>query len=55
VPYLGTIDWASSMLTMRKIGYEGTYLLEIANTGSHAAVLEEARRARHKIERALAD
>lgn len=55
VPYQGSIDWASSMLTMRKIGYEGTYLLEIANTGTPAAVLEEARRARQRIERALAD
>ena len=55
VPYLGTIEWASAMLTMRKIGYEGTYLLEIANTGSPSAVLEEARRARQRIERALAD
>jgi sugar phosphate isomerase/epimerase len=55
VPYQGSIDWGSAMLTMRKIGYEGTYLLEIANTGSPAAVLEEARRARQRIERALAD
>ena len=55
VPYQGSIDWASAMLTMRKIGYEGTYVLEIANTGSPAAVLEEARRARQRIERALAD
>ena len=55
VPYQGTIEWASAMLTMRKIGYEGTYLLEIANTGSSSAVLEEARRARQRIERALAD
>ena len=55
VPYQGTIDWAAAMLTMRKIGYAGTYLLEIANTGSPSAVLEEARRARQRIERALAD
>ena len=55
VPYQGSIDWGSAMLTMRKIGYEGTYLLEIANTGSPGAVLEEARRARQRMERALAD
>ena len=55
VPYQGSIDWAAAMLTMRKIGYEGTYMLEIANIGSPAAVLEEARRARQRIERALAD
>jgi sugar phosphate isomerase/epimerase len=55
VPYLGTIDWPSALVTMRKIGYDGTYLMELANTGSPTAVLEEARRARQRIERALAD
>jgi hypothetical protein len=40
---------------MLKIGYDGTYLMELANTGSPSAVLEEARRARQRIERALAD
>ena len=55
VPYQGTIDWAAALVTMRKIGYDGTYLLELANSGDPAAVLEEARRARQRIERALAD
>jgi sugar phosphate isomerase/epimerase len=55
VPYQGTIDWPAALVNMRKIGYEGTYLLELTNTGSTAAVLEEARRARQRIERALAD
>jgi sugar phosphate isomerase/epimerase len=54
-PYLGTIDWDSALITMQKIGYSGTYLLELANTGSPAAVLEEARRARQRFERTLAD
>lgn len=55
VPYQGTIDWPAALVTMRKIGYDGTYLMELANTGSPATVLEEARRARQRIERALAD
>ena len=55
VPYQGTIDWPGSLVNMQKVGYDGTYLLELANTGSTAAVLEEARRARQRIERALAD
>jgi sugar phosphate isomerase/epimerase len=55
VPYQGTIDWAPALVTMLKIGYEGTYLMELANTGNPAAVLEEARRARQRMERALAD
>jgi sugar phosphate isomerase/epimerase len=53
-PYQGSIDWDAALVTMQKIGYEGTYLLELANTGSPAAVLEEARRARQRFERTLA-
>jgi sugar phosphate isomerase/epimerase len=55
VPYQGTINWPAALMTMQKIGYEGTYLMELAGTGNPAAVLEEARRARQRIERALAD
>ena len=54
VPYAGAIDWDAALVTMQKIGYEGTYLMELANTGSPAVVLEEARRARQRFERALA-
>lgn len=54
VPYLGAINWNTALVTMQKIGYDGTYLLELANTSSPAAVLEEARRARQRFERALA-
>ena len=53
VPYFGSIDWGAVLVTMQKIGYEGTYLMELANTGSPAAVLEEARRARQRFEKAL--
>jgi sugar phosphate isomerase/epimerase len=55
VPYQGAIDWDAALVTMQKIGYEGTYLLELANTGSTAAVLEEARRARQRFERVLTE
>ena len=53
VPYLGSIDWDRALVTMQKIGYEGTYLMELAGAGRPAGVLEEARRARQKFERAL--
>jgi sugar phosphate isomerase/epimerase len=53
-PYLGSINWDTALVTMQKIGYEGTYMMELANTGSPAAVLEEARRARQRFERTLA-
>ncbi len=54
VPYTGTINWDMALMTMQKIGYDGTYLMELANSGSPAAVLEEARRARQRFERTLA-
>jgi sugar phosphate isomerase/epimerase len=53
-PFLGTINWDMALMTMQKIGYEGTYLMELANTGSPAAVLEEAQRARQRFQRTLA-
>ena len=34
VPFLGTINWDMALMTMQKIGYEGTYLMELANTGT---------------------
>jgi sugar phosphate isomerase/epimerase len=55
VPGLGTIDWSAALMTMQKIGYAGTYVMELANTGTPGAVLEGARRARQRFERALAD
>jgi sugar phosphate isomerase/epimerase len=53
VPFLGTIDWKTGLMAMQKIGYDGTYLMELANRDSPATVLEEARRARQQFERAL--
>jgi sugar phosphate isomerase/epimerase len=54
VPYLGTINWDMALMTMQKIGYDGTYLMELATSANPAAVLEEARRARQRFERTLA-
>jgi sugar phosphate isomerase/epimerase len=54
VPYLGNIDWEMALVAMQKIGYDGTFLMELAGHGSPAKVLEEARRARQRFERALA-
>jgi sugar phosphate isomerase/epimerase len=54
VPYRGSIDWDQALVTMQKIGYEGTYLMELAGTGGPASILEDARRARARFERTLA-
>jgi hypothetical protein len=43
-----------ALITMQKIGYAGPYMMELRNSGTAAAVLEEARRARQRFERALA-
>jgi sugar phosphate isomerase/epimerase len=54
VPYLGSINWDMALMTMQKIGYEGTYLMELANTSAPETVLDDARRARQRFERTLA-
>jgi sugar phosphate isomerase/epimerase len=54
VPYRGTIDWDQALVTMQKIGYDGTYLMELAGRGDAAAILEDARRARERFARTLA-
>ena len=54
VPYRGTIDWDQALVTMQKIGYEGTYLMELASIGDAASVLEDARRAKERFVRTLA-
>ena len=37
VPFDGRIDWNGALTTMQKVGYDGTYLMEVANTGSPAS------------------
>jgi sugar phosphate isomerase/epimerase len=53
VPFAGTIDWPTALTTIQKIGYEGTFLLEIANQGSTAETLLRARKARERMEQLL--
>jgi sugar phosphate isomerase/epimerase len=54
VPFEGRINWDIALMTMQKVGYDGTYLMEIANTGSTAAVLAGARAARARFEKLMA-
>ena len=53
VPYRGAIDWDAALMSMQKIGFDGTYMMELANTSTPAEVLEEARRARQQFEKAM--
>ena len=53
VPFEGRIDWNVALMTMQKIGYDGTYLMELANTGSPADILKKAQAARARFERLM--
>lgn len=55
VPYAGRIDWNAALMSMQKVGYDGIYLMELANTSTPADVLASARRACRQFERTLAD
>jgi sugar phosphate isomerase/epimerase len=54
VPFAGRINWDIALMTMQKVGYDGTYLMELAATGAPAAVLEQARAARVRFEKLMA-
>ena len=54
VPFEGRINWDIALMTMQKVGYDGTYLMELANTGSPAAVLEQAKAARARFDKLMA-
>jgi len=41
------------LMTMQKVGYDGTYLMELANTTTPADVLTKARAARQRFEKLL--
>ena len=53
VPFEGKINWDMALMTMQKVGYDGTYLMELANTGSAAEVLRKGQAARKKFEKLL--
>lgn len=55
VPFDGTIDWPSALTAIQKVGYDGTFLLEIAAHGSAKQTLVQARAARQKMERFLSN
>jgi sugar phosphate isomerase/epimerase len=51
VPFEGSIDWASVLMAVEKIGYDGVFMFELRNTSTPAAVLARAREAQARIER----
>ncbi len=50
VPYAGSIDWDAAMMETQKIGYDGTLMFEVADTGDPVNVLERCVKARARLE-----
>jgi sugar phosphate isomerase/epimerase len=55
VPFEGTIDWPAALTAVRKVGYEGALMFELAAHGSAKDTLAKARSARQRIEKLLND
>jgi sugar phosphate isomerase/epimerase len=53
VPFAGRINWDMALMTMQKVGYDGTYLMELANQSTPAEVLQKAQAARKRFEKLL--
>jgi sugar phosphate isomerase/epimerase len=53
MPYDGSIDWSSVLTAMQKVGYESTWMFEVANTSSPATVLQQAVQVRQRFQEIL--
>jgi sugar phosphate isomerase/epimerase len=51
VPFAGKIDWDVAMMATQKIGYDGVFMFEVADTGNPIDVLQEAASARERLEK----
>jgi sugar phosphate isomerase/epimerase len=49
-PGEGSIDWPATLMALQKIGYEGAWMFEVANTSSPEAVLQKAEKARRRFD-----
>ena len=52
VPFDGTIDWDAAMMELQKVGYDGTFVLEVAGAPAEE-VLRKASRARDRLAQML--
>jgi sugar phosphate isomerase/epimerase len=49
-PGEGAIDWPATVMSLQKIGYDGAWMFEVANTSSPKAVLEKSAAARRRFD-----
>ena len=54
-PLDGEIDWPLAVMSLRKVGYEGAIVFEVADTGSPRTVLKRTVEARRRFEEILAE
>jgi len=52
-PGNGGIDWPAALMSLQKIGYDGTWLFEVANVSTPKSVLEKTASARETFEKLL--
>ena len=52
-PGHGSIDWGATLMEFQKVGYEGVWMFEVANTSDPRSVLEKTDKARRRFESLL--
>jgi sugar phosphate isomerase/epimerase len=52
-PGEGAIDWPATLMWLQKIGYEGAWMFEVANTSTATAVLAQIEKARRRFDELL--
>lgn len=53
LPFEGRIDWDATLMTLRKVGYDGAIMFELAGSDEPRTVLERAAKVRERMERIL--
>lgn len=51
VPFAGRIDWDMAMMSTQKVGYDGAFMFEVADTGNAVEVLAKTAAARERLEK----
>ena len=54
VPFDGTIDWPTALMSFEKVGYDGVIMFELENTGTPREVLEKTVEVRRRFEAIVA-